>query len=330
MNLIFDSRTQSFKQYSYFQLLTSHFVFQLILRRLLQAIPTLWVIATATFVLMQLTPGGPFDTEKDIPEEVQALINAHYGLDLPMHEQYLRFLGQRLRGDFGPSYKYAGWDVDEIIAQSFPVSLELGCYALLVALAIGTPIGVFAALRHKRPSETALMGFAMLGICLPAFVLGPILIMVFSMQLGWFNPFGWNTASDRVLPSITLGLFYAAYIARLARSGMLDVMRLDYIRTARAKGLRERAVVLRHALRTALYPVVAYLGPAVAGLISGSFVVETIFFIPGLGSFFVNSAFNRDSTMVMGTVLFYAVLILFFNLLVDLIQMWMNPRTRHD
>ncbi|MBT65149.1 MAG: ABC transporter [Puniceicoccaceae bacterium] len=305
-------------------------MFQLILRRLLQAIPTLWVIATATFVLMQLTPGGPFDTEKDIPEEVQALINAHYGLDLPMHEQYLRFLGQRLRGDFGPSYKYAGWDVDEIIAQSFPVSLELGCYALLVALAIGTPIGVLAALRHKRPSESALMGFAMLGICLPAFVLGPVLIMVFSMQLGWFNPFGWNTASDRVLPSITLGLFYAAYIARLARSGMLDVMRLDYIRTARAKGLRERAVVLRHALRTALYPVVAYLGPAVAGLISGSFVVETIFFIPGLGSFFVNSAFNRDSTMVMGTVLFYAVLILFFNLLVDLIQMWMNPRTRHD
>jgi oligopeptide transport system permease protein len=247
-----------------------------------------------------------------------------------VHEQYLRFLGQRLRGDFGPSYKYAGWDVDEIIAQSFPVSLELGFYALLVALAVGTPLGVLAALRHNRPSESVLMGFAMLGICLPAFVLGPLLIMVFSMQLGWFNPFGWNHPSDRVLPAITLGLFYAAYIARLARSGMLDVMRLDYIRTARAKGLRERAVVLRHALRTALYPVVAYLGPAVAGLISGSFVVETIFFIPGLGSFFVNSAFNRDSTMVMGTVLFYAVLILFFNLLVDLIQMWMNPRTRHD
>lgn len=303
---------------------------RLILRRLLQAIPTLWVIATATFILMQLTPGGPFDTEKDVPEEVQALINAHYGLDLPIHEQYFRFLGQRLRGDFGPSYKYAGWDVDEIIAQSFPVSLELGAYALLVALAIGTPIGVIAALRHKRPSESLLMSFAMLGICLPAFVLGPILILVFSMQLGWFNPFGWNTASDRVLPSITLGLFYAAYIARLARSGMLDVMRMDYIRTARAKGLAEKAVIMRHALRTALYPVVAYLGPAVAGLISGSFVVETIFFIPGLGSFFVNSAFNRDSTMVMGTVLFYAVLILFFNLVVDLIQMWMNPRTRND
>jgi oligopeptide transport system permease protein len=275
-------------------------------------------------------PGGPFDTEKDLPEEVEALINAHYGLDLPIYEQYIRFLGQRLRGDFGPSYKYAGWDVDEIIAQSFPVSLELGLYALLVALTVGTPIGVLAALRHNRPSESMLMGFAMLGICLPAFVLGPILIMLFSMQLGWFNPFGWNTPGDRILPAVTLGLFYAAYIARLARSGMLDVMRLDYIRTARAKGLAQKAVVMRHALRTALYPVVAYLGPAVAGLISGSFVVETIFFIPGLGSFFVNSAFNRDSTMVMGTVLFYAVLILFFNLLVDLIQMWMNPRTRHD
>ena len=302
----------------------------LILRRLLQSIPTLWVIATATFLLLQLTPGGPFDTEKDVSVEVQALINAHYGLDLPVHEQYLRFLGQRLRGDFGPSYKYAGWDVDEIIAQSFPVSLELGFYALLVAIAVGTPIGVIAALRHKRPSESALMSFAMLGICLPSFVLGPLLILIFSMQLGWFNPFGWNHPGDRVLPAITLGLFYAAYIARLARSGMLDVMRMDYIRAARAKGLRERVIVFRHALRTALYPVVAYLGPAVAGLISGSFVVETIFFIPGLGSFFVNSAFNRDSTMVMGTVLFYAVLILLFNLIVDLIQMWMNPRTRHD
>jgi oligopeptide transport system permease protein len=301
-----------------------------ILRRLLQAIPTLWVIATATFFLLHLTPGGPFATEKDLPAEVEALINAHYGLDLPLHEQYLRFLGQRLRGDFGPSYKYAGWDVQEIIAQSFPVSLELGLYALLVALALGTPIGVLAALRHQRPSESLLMGFAMLGICLPSFVLGPLLILLFSMQLDWFNPFGWNHPSDRVLPAITLGLFFAAYIARLARSGMLDVMRMDYIRTARAKGLSESLLVYRHALRTALYPVVAYLGPAIAGLITGSFVVETIFFIPGLGSFFVNSAFNRDFTMVMGTVLFYAVLILLFNLLVDLLQMWMNPRTRHD
>ena len=302
----------------------------LIIKRLLQAIPTLWVIATATFILLQLIPGGPFDTEKDISEEVQSLINAHYGLDLPIQEQYFRFISQRLQGNFGPSYKYAGWDVDEIIIQSFPVSLELGFYALLFALALGTPIGVIAAIKHQKPSESALMGLAMVGICLPSFVLGPILIMVFSMELGWFNPSGWNHPGDRVLPTITLGLFYAAYIARLSRSGMLDVMRMDYIRTAQAKGLKGRVIILRHALRTALYPVVAYLGPAVAGLISGSFVVETIFFIPGLGSFFVNSAFNRDSTMVMGTVLFYAVLILILNLIVDLVQLWMNPRTRND
>ena len=302
----------------------------LIIKRLLQAIPTLWVIATATFILLQLIPGGPFDTEKDMSEEVQSLINTHYGLDLSIQEQYFRFISQRLQGNFGPSYKYAGWDVDEIIIQSFPVSLELGFYALLFALALGTPIGVIAAIKHQKPSESALMGLAMVGICLPSFVLGPILIMVFSMELGWFNPSGWNHPGDRVLPTITLGLFYAAYIARLSRSGMLDVMRMDYIRTAQAKGLKGRVIILRHALRTALYPVVAYLGPAVAGLISGSFVVETIFFIPGLGSFFVNSAFNRDSTMVMGTVLFYAVLILILNLIVDLVQLWMNPRTRND
>ena len=305
-------------------------MYKLTIKRLLQAIPTMWVIATATFILLQLTPGGPFDTEKNISEEVQSLINAHYGLDLPIQEQYFRFISQRIKGDFGPSYKYAGWDVDEIIFQSFPVSLELGFYALLFALALGIPIGVIAAIKHHKPSESALMSLAMVGICLPSFVLGPILILVFSIQLGWFNTFGWNYPGDRVLPTITLGLFYAAYIARLSRSGMLDVMRMDYIRTAQAKGLRERIIVMRHALRAALYPVVAYLGPAVAGLISGSFVVETIFFIPGLGSFFVNSAFNRDSTMVMGTVLFYAVLILLLNLLVDLIQLWMNPCTRND
>ena len=300
-----------------------------ILRRLLQAVPTLWVIATLTFVLMKLTPGGPFDDEKPVSPEVKALIEAHYGLDQPVYIQYGRFLWQRVQGDFGPSYKYVGWDVNEIIAQSFPVSLELGFYALIIAIILGVPIGIFAALWHNRPQETLLMGLAMTGICLPTFVLAPLLIIVFSFQLGWLNPFGWNYAGDRVLPALTLGLFYAAYIARLSRSGMLEVMQEDYIRTARAKGLRERVIVLKHALRTALNPVVSYMGPAIAGLISGSFVVETIFFIPGLGSFFVNSAFNRDDTMIMGTVLFYAVLIIFFNLLVDVLQMWMNPRTRH-
>ncbi|MBT4757796.1 MAG: ABC transporter permease [Opitutae bacterium] len=302
----------------------------LISRRLLQSIPTLWVVATATFLLLRLAPGGPFDDEKPIPPEIKAQIEAHYGLDLPLYQQYFQFFGNLLKGDLGPSYKYPGWDVQEIIIQAFPVSLELGCWALLISLALGIPIGTLAALKHNKPAETNLMAVAMIGICLPSFVIGPILLMTFSLQLGWFNPLGWSYAGDRVLPAITLGLLYAAYIARLARSGMLDVMRNDYIRTARAKGLKERTVVMRHALRTSLYPVVAYMGPAAAGLISGSFVVETIFFIPGMGPFFVNAALNRDYTMVMGTVLFYATLIILFNLLVDIVQMWMNPRTRND
>ena len=302
----------------------------LIARRLHQSIPTLWVVATATFLLLRLAPGGPFDDEKPIPQEIKAQIEAHYGLDLPLYQQYFQFFGNLLKGDLGPSYKYPGWDVQEIIIQAFPVSLELGCWALLISLALGIPIGTLAALKHNKPAETNLMAVAMIGICLPSFVIGPILLMTFSLQLGWFNPLGWSYAGDRVLPAITLGLLYAAYIARLARSGMLDVMRNDYIRTARAKGLKERTVVMRHALRTSLYPVVAYMGPAAAGLISGSFVVETIFFIPGMGPFFVNAALNRDYTMVMGTVLFYATLIILFNLLVDIVQMWMNPRTRND
>jgi len=305
-------------------------MFNHIARRLLHALPTLWLVATLTFILLRLAPGGPFDSEKQVHPTVRAQIEAHYGLDQPIYRQYLRFIGNLLQGDLGPSYKYEGWNVQEIIAQSAPVSLELGALALVVAIVVGMPLGVLASLRHHRPAESILMGIAMLGICLPAFVLGPLLLLVFSSSLDWFNPLGWNYPSDRVLPAFTLGLFYAAYIARLARSGMLDVMQHEYIRTARAKGLKESVIVCRHTLRTALYPVVAYIGPAVAGLISGSFVVETIFFIPGLGQFFVNSAFNRDYSMVVGTALFYALLIILFNLLVDIIQMWMNPRTRND
>jgi oligopeptide transport system permease protein len=305
-------------------------VLTFITRRFLQAIPTLWLIATLTFLMLRLAPGGPFDAEKVVAPEVKAQIEAHYGLDLPLYQQYFRFLGNILQGDLGPSYKYPGWDVDEIIAQSFPVSIELGAWALLVAIFVGAPIGSLAALRHGQATEAGLMSLAMVGICLPAFVLGPLLLLIFSSGLGWFNPLGWSVPSDRVLPAITLGLYYAAYIARLSRSGMLDVIQQDYIRTARAKGLNESRITLVHTLRSALYPVVAYLGPAVAGLISGSFVVETIFFIPGIGQFFVNSAFNRDYTMVMGTVLLYAVLILACNLIVDLLQMWMQPRTRHE
>ncbi|MEM8866893.1 MAG: ABC transporter permease [Verrucomicrobiota bacterium] len=299
-------------------------------RRFLQAIPTLWLIATLTFFLLHLAPGGPFDDEKSLDPAIKAQVEAHFGFDQPLYQQYFKFMGNLLKGELGPSYKYAGWNVDEIIVQSFPVSLELGGIALLIAMSIGVPIGVTAALRHGKASEAGLMAFAMIGICLPTFVLGPLLLLIFSSYLGWFNTLGWNLPGDRVLPAITLGLFYAGYITRLARTGMLEVLQQDYIRTAKAKGLSSLTVINRHALRTGLYPVISYMGPAIAGLISGSFVVETIFFIPGLGQFFVNSAFNRDYTLVMGTVLFYAVLILLFNLIVDMVQMWINPRTRHD
>ncbi|MGB0184608.1 MAG: ABC transporter permease [Opitutales bacterium] len=302
----------------------------LIARRLLQAIPTLWIIATATFVLLRLAPGGPFDSEKPVSDEIKLQIEAHYGLDDPLHVQYLHFLGNLLRGDLGPSYQYAGWEVQEIIAQAFPVSLELGLWALLIALAIGIPLGVLAALRHNQAAESVLMAIATLGICLPSFVIGPILILAFALTLDWFNPLGWNFSSDRILPALTLGLMYAAYIARLARGGMLEVLQNDWIRSARAKGLSAWTVIRRHAMRSAMQPVISFLGPAAAGLISGSFVVETLFFIPGLGPFFVNAALNRDYTLVMGTVLFYAALIISFNLIVDLIQMWLQPRSRHD
>lgn len=302
---------------------------RIVIRLALSAL-TLWIIATLTFFLLRFTPGGPFDEEKPVAPEIKLQIEAHYGLDKPLPLQYLSFLNNLRQGDLGPSFKYPGWNVDEIIAQSVPVSLELGVLALIVALIIGVPVGIFAALKHGSWNESLAMTLAMVGICLPTFVLGPLLLLVFATHLGWFNPLGWSTPGDRILPSITLGLFYAAYIARLSRSGMLDVLKQDYIRTARAKGLSPIRVIGVHTLRSAMYPVVAYLGPAVAGLISGSFVVETIFFIPGLGQFFVNSAFNRDYTLVMGTVLFYAVLIIGLNLFVDLIQAWMNPRSRHD
>ena len=233
-----------------------------------------------------------------------------------------------LFGELGPSFKYIGWEVDELIRRSFPVSMQLGLCALAIALCLGLPAGVIAALKKNSLMDYIPMSTAMLGICLPTFVMGPLLILIFSSGLGWFSPIGWYTWGDMVLPSLTLGLYYAAYVARLTRGGMLDVLNQDFIKTARAKGASESRVILKHSLRGGLLPVISFLGPAFAGLISGSFVIETIFAIPGLGKFFVTAAFNRDYTMVIGTVLFYAMLILVMNLLVDIVQAWLNPRTR--
>ncbi|MFP6901064.1 MAG: ABC transporter permease subunit [Opitutales bacterium] len=299
-----------------------------ILGRILQAIPTLFIIAALTFFMTRMAPGGPFDSEKPIPKEIKERIEAHYGLNKPLHEQFFLYMGNLLQGDLGPSFKYVGWDVSELISQAFPISAQLGLCSLAIALALGLPAGIVAALRKNSPWDYVPMSIAMVGICLPTFVLGPALILLFSTKLGWFSSMGWYSTSDIVLPSLTLGLFYAAYVARLTRAGMLETLNQDYVRTARAKGATPSRVVLKHALRGGLLPVVTFLGPAFAGLISGSFIIESIFFIPGLGRFFVTAAFNRDYTMVLGTVLFYATLIILLNLLVDVIQAALDPKAR--
>ena len=301
---------------------------KLLLSRLLQAIPTLWVIATLTFFMTRFAPGGPFDSEKAIAEEIRVKLESHFGLDRPLFEQYLIYLQNLLHGDLGPSFKYPEWDVSELIATAFPVSLTLGILSLLIALCIGIPIGMIAALRRNSWMDYLPMSLSMAGICLPTFVLGPLLIFALSTKLGVLPPLGWYGPGDWVLPSLTLGLFYAAYIARLTRAGMLETLQLDYIRTARAKGANSWRILTKHAAKGGLLPVVTFLGPAFAGLITGSFVIESIFFIPGLGKFFVTAAFNRDYTMVLGTVLFYATLIIFLNLLVDILQAWLDPKAR--
>jgi len=303
---------------------------EFILRRLLGMIPVLWVIITLVFFLIRLAPGGPFDRDRIVSEDVLKNLNAYYHLDEPLYAQYFRYLGGLMKGDLGPSFKNAGWSVNELILLGFPISLELGFYALLVALALGLSAGVMASLRPNTIGDYAPMSFAMLGICIPNFVLGPLLVLVFGLWLRWLPVAWWEGASYKILPALTLGAGYAAYIARLSRGGMLEVLSKDFIRTARAKGVSESAVVLRHALRGGIQPVVSFLGPAAAGLLSGSFVVETIFQIPGLGRFFIQAAFNRDYTMIMGTVLFYAVLILIFNLIVDIMQAWLDPRLRSE
>lgn len=297
-------------------------------RIFLETIPALLVIATITFFLIRLAPGGPFSTEKSISAEVLSQLNSHYGLDKPLLTQYILYISKMFTIDFGPSFKYPGRTVTELIGESFPVSLELGLYALIVALVLGILSGMIAASKPSSLRDYLTMTISMTGICIPSFVLGPLLVLVFSLKLGLLNVSGWNTASDRILPALSLGMVYVAYISRLTRGSLLETMVQDYIRTARAKGLSEKIIIFRHALRGAILPVLSFLGPAAAGLITGSFVIETIFSIPGLGRFFVTAAFNRDYTMIMGTVVFYALIMIFFNTIVDILIAFLNPRLR--
>jgi len=305
-------------------------MFRFIARRLLETIPVLLIIITATFFMIRFVPGGPFTSEKAVTPEIKANLEAHYGLDKPLYQQYFDYLGSLLQGDLGPSFKYPNRTVNEIIADKLPVSLELGLISLTVALVFGITLGVLAAVKRNTWLDYVSSSIAMTGICIPTFVLGPILVLVFAINFGWFNASGWYTNADRVLPSATLGLVYSAYVARLTRGGMLEILNQDYIRTARAKGASETRVILRHALRGGLLPVVSFLGPAIAGILTGSFVIETIFQIPGLGREFVNSAFNRDYTLVLGTVILYATLIIVLNLIVDVVQVWLNPKLKFD
>ncbi len=291
-------------------------------------VPVIWITITITFVLVRLAPGGPFTEEKALSPQALEQLNNYYGLDRPLPVQYYHYMKNLLHGNLGPSLQYHNRAVNQIIAETFPVSLELGVWALMVALLLGIPAGMLASLRPNTVLDHLPMSLAMIGICIPAFVLGPLLVLLFALKLGWLNASGWNTATDRILPAFTLGSAYAAYIARLTRAGMLDVLPQDFIRTARAKGLGEVRVVLVHALKPGIFPTISFLGPAVAGLITGSFVVETIFQIPGLGKMFVTGAFNRDYTLVLGLVIFYAILVIVFNTLVDISLTLLNPRIR--
>lgn len=299
-------------------------------RRLLSAIPTLLIIITIAFFMMRMAPGGPFDREKQLPPEIEANILRAYNLDKPVHEQYFDYLKNIVRGDFGPSYKYLDFTVTDLIKTGFPVSLRLGLYAILLAIVFGVTAGTIAALNQNSTFDYLVMAFAMTGIVIPNFVMAPLLALVFGVYLSILPVAGWGGGKlqYQILPVITLALPQIAYVARLTRGSMVEVMNSNFIRTARAKGLREKIVVVRHALRGGLLPVVSYLGPATAAVITGSVVIESIFDVPGIGRYFVNGALNRDYPVVMGVVIFYAVLIIFLNLIVDLIYGFLDPRVK--
>lgn len=305
-------------------------MFSYALRRILGAIPTLFVILTLAFFMIRVAPGGPFDRERPLPPDVKANIERAYHLDEPLPVQYARYLGGILKGDFGPSFKYRDYSVNDLIYQGFPYSLALGLSAIAIAFFFGTTAGIYAALKQNKAADFAVMGVAMTGITIPNFVVAPILILLFALTVRWLPAGGVTGNTWFILPIVTLALPPTAYIARLTRGSMIEVLRSNYIRTARAKGMPDRIVLSRHALKAALLPVVSYLGPAIAAIITGSIVVEQIFSIPGIGRYFIQGALNRDYLLVMGIVVFYGSIIILLNLLVDLAYSLLDPRVRYD
>ena len=307
-------------------------MFVFILRRILETIPVLLCVAAMTFFMCRLAPGGPFDDDKQVTAEVREQLNKQFNLDKPLYVQFYQYLVNLPKLQ---SFKYPNRTVGDIIKQKFPVSFKLGFFAITIALGIGVLFGVIASLKPNSFIDYIPSSLAMIGICLPTFVMGPILMYIFALKLKLLPATGWGGFdgdaifhTDMILPSLTLGLFYAAYISRLTRGGMLDILTQDYIRTAKAKGASGLRVIVKHAMRGGLLPVISFMGPAVAGLIAGSFVIETIFNIPGLGKDFVQSAFNRDYTLVLGVVMFYATLIVLLNLVVDILQVTLNPKLK--
>jgi oligopeptide transport system permease protein len=300
------------------------------LRRIAGLVPTLLVLVTLSFFIIRLAPGGPFDQEQALPPAIRANLDAAYGLDKPLLTQYVRYLGAALRGDLGPSFRFKDFRVTELIAAGLPLSLTIGCAATLLALLGGVPLGVFAAWAPRSLLARVLMNFSVLGVVLPAYVVGPVLALVFGIYWPLFRVAGYEpgNASFLVLPVITLALPVIAYLAQLTRTSMQEVLRANFIRTARAKGLPTRVILWRHALRPALIPVVSYLGPAVAFIVTGSLVVESVFGLPGSGRYLVQGAIDRDYTLVMGMIVVYGVFTLICNLIADLLYGWLDPRVR--
>ncbi|MGE5529320.1 MAG: ABC transporter permease [Patescibacteria group bacterium] len=297
-------------------------------RRLVSMVVVLWVIMTVTFLFMHLIPGGPFTREKKLPAQIMKNIEARYHLNDPLIKQYYDYIRNLLRGDLGPSYTYEGRTVNEIIADGFPVSATLGLTAVAIALLIGIPAGIISSLYRSKWQDNAAMLAATIFVSVPNFILASLLMLVFALKLRWFPAAMWGEPSQVVLPAVALTGFPTAFISRLSRSSMVEVMQQDYIRTARAKGLSRFAVVIRHALKNALIPVVTYLGPLLAAILTGSFVVENIFAIPGLGRYFVTSIYNRDYTVILGVTIFYSTLLVVLNFVVDLTYAWIDPRIR--
>ncbi len=301
------------------------------LLRLLWAIPTLLLVIVLAFLMVHAAPGGPFDAERALPPEIEANIARAYHLDEPLPQQFARYLGGVLKGDFGPSYRYRDYSVSELIGNAIPVSMKLGVLAMALAVLVGVSFGTLAALRQNSVLDRLTMGLAMTGISIPVFVVAPLFILFFAVKLQWL-PASWSgsTSAGRfLLPVIALALPQIAYIARLTRASMIEVLGSDFIRTARAQGLGTAAIIRYHAMKPAMLPVLSYMGPAIAAILTGSVVVEEIFGIPGVGQFFVRGALNRDYTLVLGIVIFYAALVILLNLIVDVLYGFLDPRIRH-